>query len=923
MSEGGDGQGGAFPVPKASDEETTKNEAAACVAGTETTKATKNGEDQTNAVRAAHIASLPAQRQPEELKPSSLATLPPEVLRRVLCTLPLSERAKLRQTGYKSLAKSVSDFDTQLMRSVFDSESSRIVPPDHEDSEDKAVYDALRRDVVATVEHRRWLDTPSSSSTQTQETGQASHKKCHLRRLTKGDFLGPVQDGNNWNYDGFTRTNGYYDDAKLIDGHIWVLYSDYWFCFDVIDIDSGKGKRYFYPCSNGPQNDYVNDEEGRMSLRLDTFDGRHGMLAAGMSGVGAAHGPWSGPYVSVWDISTQNTLMAIDLYKPQWEIIQVNIVSRDKLVVLLRGPNNDVELQWHKIPRTAIDPKVESPPPDPPAFNVSTKKTKRPQLKAYSYTGIENEEETTSYDYRRKYRWWPCQETFIQSDRLGRGDKNSAMMACDGRGFLAVIVDNVLSIFVVGTMDLIRCCWPFGDQDFLEKKIGNLSMHTALYPIEDVLGPGEGEYYASDRSRSIPKLNKLGKVQCSTNPIDLANCYTQTLLARFAHLTYDEQRNFEAGYCGRNGAGNRIIRSTQMKDGACSPQLDCYVRVAFTVSDPELDLHHIFQADLRPFHQLRHRASLRAFEDDREWSNEHLDMYENACLGKSYSSGKEIGLWSSTLTSIDEYGDEQLHVLDWKRGGAFDFYDGGPSDEERSETFETYTEEVHSRGGFVHRDPVAREHIRAFSDVFRCIHRSRTVSHLHIDAYKLVVCTFSEVTVLPFSLDNTTGERGDEAWRQDIIQPTDDEEREYTLYRFDNSTKTLHSFRPTDDILVSRWNDIRMLAEYRATNDFRSRLEDPDRQNSTQTIVSDLRKSIRQEKELMEATNYKVPGIFFPQFSWRYVTLVSGALTDAEPAHELLHVFDTLAEWAGEKRSNGEHENGLNFHGCMPEDVKM
>ena len=56
MSEGGNGQGGAFPLPKASDgnDESTKNEDAR-VAGTETTEATKNGEDQTSAVRADRI----------------------------------------------------------------------------------------------------------------------------------------------------------------------------------------------------------------------------------------------------------------------------------------------------------------------------------------------------------------------------------------------------------------------------------------------------------------------------------------------------------------------------------------------------------------------------------------------------------------------------------------------------------------------------------------------------------------------------------------------------------------------------------------------------------------------------------------------------------------------------------------------------
>lgn len=311
------------------------------------------GNSAENAAAAQPAAAvLPAQQEAVDilLPEAQLASLPPDVLRRILCTLPLSQRAKLRKSGYAALAEAVAEFDIELLRSVFEVESSREATAT---TGDDAIFDALRREMVDTVSKKRWLDT-ASGPTNNSDCTCPQDRPCHLRRLTKGDFNAQCARKNG-------RHLGSYSKAKLIDGHILVLYSSYWHDFEAYDLDDGK----YIPFSpaHAPDRHYVNDEEERMMMGLDAYDGRHGMLAGAMSGGGRAHGDWSGPYVSVWEIDTEESLLAIDLYKPKCRVRQVNIVSRDKLVILLEEADGSFAIQWHRIPKTPIDSDSNPPPP--------------------------------------------------------------------------------------------------------------------------------------------------------------------------------------------------------------------------------------------------------------------------------------------------------------------------------------------------------------------------------------------------------------------------------------------------------------------------------------------------------------------------------------------------------------------------------
>ena len=277
-----------------------------------------------------------------------ISDLPTGILQNILGYLPLTSRANLSCSGNKLLYNLVQSFHHNLITTHSLSSSQ------------DAVFNAQREELINIIEKRKWL---------AKDIDDSNNYISNLHRLTKGDHLAiPYQvilnthgwDSDEYKSDKYRRGYKFYSDGKLIDDHLWVLYSDYWYSFEIFNLDTRSGKKdgeRFYP-ENGPDKDYFTDDRKRISLELLTYNGGFGLLAAGMQlgTMNNPHGMWSGPYVSVWDLSYQPTekrwetpaLMSIDLYKPEYRIKEVCVVSRDKLCILLAS-DTDVELQWHKI----------------------------------------------------------------------------------------------------------------------------------------------------------------------------------------------------------------------------------------------------------------------------------------------------------------------------------------------------------------------------------------------------------------------------------------------------------------------------------------------------------------------------------------------------------------------------------------------
>mmetsp|Transcript_15053 Transcript_15053/g.32644 ORF Transcript_15053/g.32644 Transcript_15053/m.32644 type:complete len:936 (+) Transcript_15053:34-2841(+) len=883
-----------------------------------------------------------------------LVSLPPEVICRILLHLPLSSRSTLRRCGSIALRKFVASFDRNLLKS-----SCRNLPPHnpdasvstslgHTDEHDNDGSDALRRELINIVEDARWLSRlrgaqeVDQSSLQMHDEKAATPGPCHLRRLTKGDFL--ADPDNRWNPDNgpYKRKHNFYSDAKLIDDHIWVLYSDYWYSFEAFDLDTGKAIDFHGNGYGGPDKYYFNGEKELMCLLLTAYGGRHGMLAAGMflSGSKNPHGAWSGPYLTVWDIATNDVLMSIDLYRPLSQIIEVNVISSEKVAVLLDGVDG-VELQWHRIPKSRAEmegnpppPKPDKPSAEPPPHECPTEcylgcadkrrvavwrgqkdfweehecMRSREECSFMQRSSNNNEEEdkrtgNASHKSCCEYIWWPGQMTLLQSNILRRPFKQcSATMSSDGSGMLVVIVADEVQVWHVGTMTLLRECHPFQEDTVTydeDISVGNLSIHAVVHPVKDVLGPGEGAYYSSNRNREVPNLERSSRVVGSKNPVDLTRCDAQTILSRFAHLTYDEQRNFEKGECGRGGNGNDIRRDIKMKEGSCSPQLDCIVRVAFSVREGEsYERNYIFQLDINPFHHIRHRESLNILWDDEE-IEESLQNYEKICL------------WCNSTTHFGadpESGGQSVTVLSWERGGIFDFCEGGPCDRERDQKLDKVISDN------IDDHPQLVKLCRIYWDLQKQILHHRAILSIHIDACKLVISTGYEVSILPFSLNLPGMENSiQEEWDENCSDTHD-------IYRVDKNTRLWHCFRPLDWTLINRWNRIRQMASFRDSGDFKY-LQDPDRPNNIDTITADLNKSLEQEQALMNAVRFDSPRIDCPCISWRYLTVISSPFSNPD-GHELLHVFDALADWERERDTlagPGEEEDwttepGLHFN---------
>ena len=631
------------------------------------------------------------------------------------------------------------------------------------------------------------------------------------------------------------------------------------------------------------------------------------------------------PYRRDVYVGDRPALLAIDLYKPNCIVRAVNIVSRDKLVILLEEDGGNFFIQWHRIPTSPIGHRDRPPPPKPPGVRVSTEKRKRARLERWGCYDSD-EEETTSYDYRKKYEFWPCQDSLIQADEIGRSDHGNALIASDGRGFLVTLVKNAVTIWLVSSMEKVRQCNPFAGLPFSnqeEDAIGNLTMHTDVYPIEDSLGPGEGSYYGKDRNRDILHTKRSGTVQGSKNPIDLAQADTQTILSRFSHLTFDEQRNFERGHCGLNAKKEAIKRNAKMKGGSCSPQLECVVRVAFVLNKTRgEEQRYIIHCDLKPFHHLRHRESTKTYP----YAN-HVKPYEKSCLGQYQ------GVWLNNHDVILQTHDECCHVLEWRRGGVFDFPVGGPCERERENRIDRLIEDTMQGDTELDHYPELRKEIHAYNSITERTYNYRAITSLFIDQHKLIVSTSSEITILPFSLyppsipediNETT-----EAWRMNFGRYAST----YSQYLIDKGTEVHHSFRPLDAALISRWNKIRDFANFAASgNTIMSMfsgtplpiatLPEPNRVNSIETITADLAQSMSKEEELLDASESERVSMWFPLLSWRYLTVVSSALTEKDHGNERLNVFDVLATWENAGRSR-VLKNGIHFNDDLEEGAEQ
>jgi len=299
--------------------------------------------------------------------------------------------------------------------------------------------------------------------------------------------------------------------------------------------------------------------------------------------------------------------------------------------------------------------------------------------------------------------------------------------------------------------------------------------------------------------------------------------------------------------------------------------------------------------DISPFHHVRHRESYW-YNDYDEVIKENLECYENACQGRS-------GIWCDSGTyfnASEETGGQEVRLLDWSRGGVFDFYEESPSCDERAERLVNMMKTTASDG--------REQLIEDFGEIQRHVLRHRSVSSLFIDESKLIICTGYEVAVLPFSLrledmQNTIPEEWDD---NEVIVDNGG-----NAYQCDKNTTTWHSFRPLDNALFSRWNHIRSLSR----RDFYP-LADEDRQNNPHTITTDLAESFKRELALMKTVEFgRAPCMFFPCISWKYLAVASSSLSrkSSDDDCELLHVFDALAGWPDSGSKGYATAEGIHF----------
>ena len=245
---------------------------------------------------------------------------------------------------------------------------------------------------------------------------------------------------------------------------------------------------------------------------------------------------------------------------------------------------------------------------------------------------------------------------------------------------------------------------------------------------------------------------------------------------------------------------------------------------------------------------------------------------------------------------------ERIVTLAWNRGGIFDF-EGGPSDRERLEWLMAMLLEF---GQHSNQQEVRKKCI-AHGKVVKSLLAQRLIAKLSIDANKLVVCTGYEVVVMPLRPLIPSAEFPDiyeEECRETLSQETN-------LYEIDNETPVWHSFWPLHDLFLERWDSIRRMA----TNNWS--LDDEDPPATFLSITSEMMSSIELESKLMDTARWHLPSIHFSSISWRWLALITSPLSSdhsgiSGDGHQLLHVFDVLADWNIQSESNYD-ERGVFF----------
>ena len=73
---------------------------------------------------------------------------------------------------------------------------------------------------------------------------------------------------------------------------------------------------------------------------------------------------------------------------------------------------------------------------------------------------------------------------------------------------------------------------------------------------------------------------------------------------------------------------------------------------------------------------------------------------------------------------------------------------------------------------------------------------------------------------------------------------------------------------------------------------------------------------------MLDASESERVRTWFPLLSWRYLTVVSSALTEKDHGNERLNVFDVLATWENAGRSR-VLKNGIHFNDDLEEGAEQ
>jgi hypothetical protein len=814
-----------------------------------------------------------------------------------LCYSNLASRARLRQTC-RSLDHIAKRFDANLL-------NDNVIDDD---------LGGVRTDLARRTEISRWMSTSA--------TGTIGHD-----RVERGDVSEPA-DMEHFN----GRTYSFYDEGKLVDDHLLVLYSNYWSDFEVFDLNTGS--MLTFDGLTGPNKYYVNTAEKHIALCLEDFDGRFGLLAAGMElscrRSENPHGARSGPYLSVCELKPSSNKnknkrgerLRIDLRKPEHSICWVSIVSDELCAVLLFGKRDPaVLLQWIRIPSVPLDdeakphtPRVEPPGPPPPEHNrcgmtcliecparAKWENWKR-QMEDWSEQERANDNKNCKDEYKEaddrekgpEYRWWPLAYVLLKEDVVSRGKPlgNSCHleMHSGGNGILVVFSGPDLVFYHVGAMTRVRTTKPFDTSGELvyheDVYASNFVTHTEIFEMDDIPRDGyEARFEKANQPEGIERNNLTDRhtimdwchptCKSCLQKIDLARFDTDLLLARFSHLTHDEQRDFEKGICGISGEScDELIRRCRvLPPGSCSPQLDCVTRVAFTLHNKNTCMDVIVVMDIAPLRQLRGR------DDDGKGEYYFDRMYADACMGRG-------NIFEMHMTPfVKDFFNEEFRMAYWERGGIFDFL--------RPE-MPTDDEHANQKLGLILsriQTPSENDEELYYYRLDELRARQRFPIHLSITSYKLIVCTKYEISMWPLPLISPN----EGLSVHDVFQGD-----ARTITKID---RPCYSARPCDKLLSRDWCEWK---RHRA-NDHLVRLSYASpRKYGIHEIIRDIAGfSVEEETRLYYVVRYRngEKVMTFAFASWRYLAIITNGTSQS---CEMVHLFDALANWT--RVSRGCHE---------------